>query len=149
MENNEVKVGVAVFVFKNMSFPMLRRQGSHGAGHWSIPGGKLEFGESIEDCAARECREELGVEIQNPEIIGITNDIFEEEGKHYITVWVAADHKKGAPEIKEPEKCSEISWFSLQNLPEPLFLPFKNFIGTSLWDRAFFKQKLSRGYIKS
>lgn len=144
MSNQEVKVGVAVFVFKNSSFPMLKRKGSHGQGQWAIPGGKLEFGESIEHCASRECLEELGIEIQELKILGITNDIFTAEGRHYITIWIAANHKKGEPSIMEPEKCSEIGWFDLENLPKPLFLPLENIIGTPLWYRAYFEQKLSK-----
>lgn len=107
---------------------MGKRKGSHGEGTWSIPGGHLEFGEQIEDCARREVMEETGLEITEVKIIGVTNDIFKEEDKHYITIWVTSQWKSGEPEIKEPDKLSELGWYDFFTLPENLFLPWKNLL---------------------
>ena len=57
-ENKIVRVGVGVFVWRDGRFIMGQRLGSHGANTWSVPGGHLEFGESWEDCAIREVKEE-------------------------------------------------------------------------------------------
>jgi 8-oxo-dGTP diphosphatase len=56
----------------------------------------------------------------------VTNDIFEKESKHYITIALLADHASGEPKIMEPEKCTDMGWFSWNNLPRPLFLPLQN-----------------------
>ncbi len=58
-----VRVGVGVFVFKGGEFLVLQRQGAHGAGTWSVPGGHLEAQESFEETARREVHEETGVEM--------------------------------------------------------------------------------------
>ena len=65
---------------------MGKRKGSHGEGTWSVPGGHLEFGETIENCAKREVYEETGLVITDVTVAGITNDIFSEEETHYITI---------------------------------------------------------------
>ena len=73
-----VRVGVGVMVLCPQGVVLLKRQGSHGAGEWSFPGGHLEFGESIVDCARREVMEELGVELDwcyNEGVV--TEDFFE------------------------------------------------------------------------
>ena len=88
MSNPNVRVGIAVFIFKDGQFLMMQRQGSHGTGTWSVPGGHLEFGESFEDTARREVLEETGVEITNIRFGGVTNDVFESDGKHYVTIWL-------------------------------------------------------------
>lgn len=115
-------VGVACFVWKDNEFLMQKRQGSHGDGTWSLPGGHLEMGESWEECATREVREETGLTIKNLGFLAVTNDIFS-ENKHYITIWMKADWENGEAHITEPEKCSEQGWFTTSSWPSPLFDP--------------------------
>ncbi len=126
--NERPKVGVAVYVMREGKFLMGKRLGAHGEGSWCVPGGHLEFGESIEDCARREVMEETGMKIKNIRFFGLTNDIFETENKHYITISMKADWDETEPSIEEPDKYVEQDWFTKDNLPEPLFLPLKNLI---------------------
>src|SRR3989339_718967 len=58
------KVGVAVIIIKNGKVLMHKRKNSHGDGTWSLPGGHLEFNESLEECAQRETFEETGMKIK-------------------------------------------------------------------------------------
>ncbi len=102
---------------------MGRRLGSHGADTWSIPGGHLEFGESWEDTAIREALEETGLTVNNPRFLALTNDIFELENKHYVTIWVNTDWAKGEARITEPDKWVDQSWQTFKTLPQPLFEP--------------------------
>ena len=128
MSENSVKVGIGVFVFKQGKLLMLKRQGSHGAGSWSIPGGHLEFGESFEDTTIREVFEETNLKIKNIRFGAVTNDFFEDEGKHYITVWMISDWASGKESIMEPDKCSKQSWYTFDDLPSPLFLPWNQLL---------------------
>src|SRR4051812_39121672 len=84
-------VGVAALVTRGELVLLLRRHGSHGAGSWSTPGGHLEFGETPEQCAIREAFEEVGLVIERMKFRAITNDLFETEGKHYITIWMQGE----------------------------------------------------------
>lgn len=123
---NRPLIGVAVVVYRDDKFLLGKRKNSHGAGCWQFPGGHLEFNESIEACAAREIFEETGVTIKNVRFATFTNDIFENEHKHYVTLFVIGDHDSGEAEVKEPEKCEEWGWFYPEDLPSPLFLPILN-----------------------
>lgn len=130
-----VRVGIGVFVIKKGKFLMGCRRNSHGDGSWSVPGGHLEFGETIENGAAREVLEETNIKIKNVKIAGITNDIFKKEDKHYVTIWVVSRWKSRKEKITEPGKYINIGWFDFKSLPKPLFLPWKqlfksNFIKT-------------------
>ncbi|MDD3263355.1 MAG: NUDIX hydrolase [Candidatus Nanoarchaeia archaeon] len=120
------KVGVGVFVLNEGKVLMGQRINSHGSGTWSLPGGHLEFFESFEDCAKREVKEEVGIEIKDVVFAALTNDIFEKENKHYITIFVKSKYDKGTIEIMEPDKCLKWDWFSWDNLPDNLFLPLIN-----------------------
>jgi 8-oxo-dGTP diphosphatase len=122
------KVGVAIIVVKDFKVLLGKRVSSHGSGTWQFPGGHLEFGEPIEDCAKRELFEETGLTIINIRSGPYTNDIFKTEQKHYITLFVIADYDSGVLTVKEPNKCETWGWFSWSQLPEPQFLPIQNLI---------------------
>lgn len=117
------KVGVAVFVWRDGKFLIQQRLGSHGSGTWSVPGEHLEFGESWEECAKRETLEETGMEITNIRFLAATNDIFKDENKHYITIWLEADWKTNEPAIMEPDRLTATRWVTSRDLPSPLFEP--------------------------
>lgn len=120
------RVGVGVLVNKAGRVLMLRRCNVHGDGTWSAPGGHIDIGESLERCAQREVFEETGVTIKNIRFFAVTNDIFETEGKHYVTIWMSAEYESGTAFVAAPEESSEIGWFDQSDLPRPLFLPFQN-----------------------
>jgi len=86
------KVGVGVIVIKDNKVLLGKRKGSHGEGSWCFPGGHLEFNESLENCAKRETLEETGIEIKNIRFETITNEIFKDEGTHYITIFMLCEH---------------------------------------------------------
>lgn len=121
-------VGVAAIVIKNGKVLLGKRKGAHGSGTWAFPGGHLEFNESIEDCAKREVFEETGLSVKNIRFATITNDLFYNSNKHYVTLFVVCDHKNGTPRIKEPDKCKKWDWFYWNQFPSPLFLSLKNLL---------------------
>lgn len=126
--NKEVRVGVAAVILRDGAVLLGERIGSHGANTWATPGGHLELGESVEACAERETYEETGLAVSSFKKLCFTNDIFDLENKHYVTLFVIANSLSGEPKITEPDKCKQWKWFKLDELPEPLFLPLKNLL---------------------
>jgi 8-oxo-dGTP diphosphatase len=116
------RVGIAVFIWKDGKFLVSKRLSSHGHDTWSIPGGKLEHGETWEACASREVREETGLSITNTRFLAATNDLFD-SGQHFVTIWVEADWAAGEPTVSEPDKLAEHTWATYRTLPSPLFEP--------------------------
>lgn len=129
-------VGLAVIVERDGEVLLLERKGSHGEGTWAPPGGHVELGESLEECAARETLEETGVVIGDVEFIAITNDLFPSEQKHYLTVWVQATYQSGQASVAYPDKVSQVSWVPWDALPEQLFIPFDNLLSGRSYPRA-------------
>ena len=107
------------------------------SGTLALPGGHLEFGESFENCAVREVLEETGLTIQNVRFLTATNDVMEEEGKHYVTIFMGAvvdgdaQPKVGIPIIPETmgmlltgtgPRTGKVRWMELGRVggyPEP------------------------------
>jgi 8-oxo-dGTP diphosphatase len=130
MEEEKIrpKVGTGIIIRKDRKILLGKRKGAHGIGTWSFPGGHLEFFETLEDCAKRETEEETGLKVNGVRFLTITNDFFKQENKHYITIFMSADYIDGEAEIKEPDKWETWNWFSINELPQPLFLPIENLI---------------------
>lgn len=103
---------------------MIKRQGSHGAGKWSFPGGWMEFGETPSAAAVREFREEIGgIDVWEDEIgfVGATNDVHPEGDVHSLTLVYSGTWRSGIAVINELEKISELGWFTRVKPPSPLF----------------------------
>ncbi|KAM0248348.1 hypothetical protein ACHAP5_003520 [Fusarium lateritium] len=80
------RVGVAALIYsRDGKFLTGKRTGSHGAG------GHLDYGESFLACAERETLEETGLQIRAIKVVAVTNDIFEQEKKHYVTIFVRCE----------------------------------------------------------
>jgi 8-oxo-dGTP diphosphatase len=123
------RVGVAVIVVRDGRVLVGRRlSGSHGHDTWQFPGGHLAWGESIADCALREVAEETGLEAVVTGYGPFTNDLFVDEGKHYVTLFVLAAAPVGQPQVMEPEKCAEWRWCDWDALPGPLFLSIEHLL---------------------
>ena len=121
------KVGTALILTRDNRVLLMKRKGPHGTGTWSTPGGHLDFGETLEGCATREAKEEVGVDVADVRFRCVTNDIFQEDGKHYITLWLEGT-PIGEPKIVSEQEVAEIGWFAWDALPAPLFLPVENLI---------------------
>ena len=119
-------VGVGILINKNNKILLIKRRSSHGATTWAPPGGHIDLGESVIDCAKREVKEEVGIKIKNLKVLGFTEDLFKKDKKHYITIWVNSDWQSGKNKTNHRE-FSEIGWFSWKKLPEPLSVFLKNF----------------------
>ena len=126
--NQKPQVGTAIIITKDDKVLLMKRKGPHGQGTWSTPGGHLDFGETPEGCAAREAKEEVGLDVVDIRFRAVTNDVFDTTGKHYITIWMDGKTLPNDPIIAAEDEVAEIGWFAWNSLPDPLFLPLENLL---------------------
>jgi len=120
-----VGIGVGAMVFDDEGRVFLAQRGpsaSNERGTWEFPGGKVSFGEKLVEAVTREFVEEYGMIIETTELLGVNDHILREEQEHWVSPTFLARHISGEPRILEPEKCTAIGWFKLDELPEPLSL---------------------------
>lgn len=113
------KIGVGVMVLKGDYVLMSFRKSSHGAGTYQFLGGHMEYGESFEECAKREIREECGIEIKNITFMCVAN-VRAFMPKHYVHIGLQAEWASGEPQLLEPEKNSSWEWYPIDALPNPI-----------------------------
>lgn len=144
METERPKVGIGILVIKKQgdtSHVMLhkRKKASLGKDYWGSGGGHLELGESLEAGALRELREEAGpsVVVKNVKFLAVSN-FTDFPPNHYVDISFVADWVSGEPVNTEPEKMTEWQWFSLSDLPNPLFPPLKKYFLALRTNHFFF-----------
>lgn len=91
-----------------------RKNPPHG---WAIPGGFLDWGESVETCAVREAQEETGLAVKLEELFYVYSDPVRDPRHHTVTtVFIAS--ARGAPVAADD--AAEAGLFTAQTLPDPL-----------------------------
>ncbi|MFA6571605.1 MAG: NUDIX domain-containing protein [Bacteroidota bacterium] len=119
-----IGVAVGVFIINDEGKIFLsKRSGkaTNECGTWEIPGGKVQFGERLQDAAKREAKEEYGIDIEITEQFPAQNHLIPKEHQHWVpTCFLCRITGDGKPSIMEPDKCDEIGWFSFDSLPSPL-----------------------------
>ena len=78
--------------------------------------GHLEAGESMAMAVIREAKEEINIQV-DPKDLELVS-VFHPYKENYLNVFFSAKKYTGVPEIMEKEKCSDLSWFDIDNLPE-------------------------------
>ncbi|KAJ0439914.1 putative hydrolase [Helianthus annuus] len=124
------EVGVSVFILKDNKILFGRRRSvSVGDNTYLLPGGHLEFGESYEECAAREVKEETGLDIKNIELLTTVNNLYY-DATHINVTYMRAQlsDPNQTPQNIEPDKCEGWEWYDLNNLPEPMFGPLREML---------------------
>lgn len=129
-QGKEARVAVSILVKNGDRILLLKRQGTtHGNGTWGPPTGHINYSEAPEQTAVRETQEETGVNIDTVKFRTMTNDVFEQDGVHYITLWMEAKYVSGGARVNAPDEMSEVGWYTWDSLPQPLFLPLQNLLG--------------------
>lgn len=129
-----------MLIMDNNKVLLQKRKGSKlWPGYYALPAGHINEGENQYDALIREAKEELDIEIDLKNIINsyvvLRRNFFEIDGKKlepYIDYYFEISKYKGTPKIVEFNKCEELIWASIEELPEP----FINYEGDFLANRS-------------
>jgi len=121
---NRPMVGTCAVIKHNDHILLGYRCGKHAPNLWACPGGHLEYGEHPFEAVIRETKEEANIDVEIDEDfdMGWSSNVWENENKHYITLYIRCRLKEGcSPEDvvnMEPHKLKDWTWFHVDNLPD-------------------------------
>jgi len=106
-----INVAAGIIVENNKVLAARRKPGLHLAGFWEFPGGKIEQGESPEQCLERELREEFGIETQVIDYVG--ENIHSYDDKTIRLIAYQVEHLSGDFQLRDHDK---IQWVAIPEL---------------------------------
>ncbi len=116
-----IGVGVGAFILNENNELLLQKRAVPAEKDcWCIPGGRLEMFETLENAVIRETKEETDLDIEVIRMMGVCDHIIKEENAHWVATSYLCKIKSGEPKIMEPDKASDMKWFSIDKLPDKL-----------------------------
>ncbi len=85
-------IGVGGIIFNQRSVLLVKRDQEPGRGEWSLPGGVVELGETLEKALKREIREEVSIEIETMGLVGLRDHIIYDSAKNIRYHYVIANY---------------------------------------------------------
>jgi 8-oxo-dGTP diphosphatase len=137
------RAGVGVMVVRNHKVLLGLRHSDaekasselHGEGTWTMPGGKVDWHQTIKESAMRELEEETSLKANNLKLISVTDEIVHDN--HFVTNGFICTDFEGDVKTMEPDEIVEWRWFSFSELPEKVFPPcvkiIKNFFTNEIY----------------
>jgi mutator protein MutT len=123
-ERSKIIPTIYLVLIKNNKILLSRRfnTGFHD-GEYSFPAGHLEGGETMIQAMIREAKEEIGVNLkaENLKLVHVMHR--KEPNEERVNFFFVAENWKGKPKLMEPQKCDDLNWFEINNLP-PNVIPY-------------------------
>ncbi len=115
---NQPVAGAGAVVLDGDAVLLVRRGGEPLAGQWSLPGGRLELGESVQQAVVRETSEETGLDVEPLQMLGVY-DLIDRDGSgavryHYVLIdWICT---VAGGELKAGDDATEVCWATRRDL---------------------------------
>jgi 8-oxo-dGTP diphosphatase len=122
-KNKRFKIFIAAYLILTQDEQILllkRKNTGYQDENYSLVAGHLDGGETAKMCIIREAEEEAGIKL-NPEALEVVHVMHRySPEREYIDIYLNANTWEGEIINKEPEKCRELKWFSINKLPDNL-----------------------------
>lgn len=91
--------------------------------YWLLPGGGLDWGESIAQCGVRECKEELGLDVEVDDIVAVAESLPPHARRHILHIALRGRIVGGNEQLGIEPRLVGMRWHSLETWPDLIFFP--------------------------
>ena len=113
-------VGVGAVILDQRRVVLVKRRLPPLAGEWSIPGGRLEIGETLREAVVREAHEETGLTIEPADLLGVYDRLVRDGSGRVLYHYVLIDFlcRRLAGELQAGGDADDARWFSHEEIGE-------------------------------
>ncbi len=111
------RIRVAAIILRD-DMILLVRHAKGDRSYWMLPGGGVEYGESLEAALVRELREETGLEVRPRALVLACDSIAPDGGRHVVNLCFTADAADGAPRLGTDPRLAEVAFAPVGTLSD-------------------------------
>lgn len=133
MEKIGIGVGIIIKNKENKILMLLRNDDAKKAdsdmrleGTWTLPSGKVKFGETIEEAGIRKTKQECNLDVSKIKVICVQNDV--NKYAQYATFGLIAEEYSGDIKLPKTDELIKYDWFAINDMPENTCIPTKRII---------------------
>lgn len=133
MEKIGIGVGIIIKNKENKILMLLRNDDAKKAdsdmrleGTWTLPSGKVKFGETIEEAGIRKTKQECNLDVSKIKVICVQNDV--NKYAQYATFGLIAEEYSGDIKLPKTDELIKYDWFAINDLPGNTCLPTKRIL---------------------
>ena len=120
--DKEIRILIAVVLLKGNKVLLVQHQ-KNNRKYWLLPGGGLEYGETIEQCAIRELREETNLDISLGELILVSESIPPDQHRHVVNLYYRGEINSGTIKKGDDKVLSDLRYVQISELSKLTFFP--------------------------
>lgn len=91
--------------------------------YWVLPGGRLEYGETFEECAVREMKEETGLDVKVDEFVFLSEAIAPDRSRHIVNIYLTAHVVGGTLKLGDEPVLAAVDYLPIAELPNLTLFP--------------------------
>jgi ADP-ribose pyrophosphatase YjhB (NUDIX family) len=145
---NTIRLRIAAIILNKKNELLLVNHQKNGRSYWLLPGGGVEFGETLEQALARELKEELSVKMEKMHNLVFINDsIYPDKTRHILNLYFRATIKENRKMKANPDAVLRgAEYVSAEKFGKILFYPDIKSAIIKMWKKGF---NIDKGYIKT
>ena len=133
MEKIGIGIGIIIKNKENKILMLLRNDDVKKAdsdmrleGTWTLPSGKVKFGETIEEAGIRKTKQECNLDVSKIKVICVQNDV--NSYAQFATFGLIAEEYSGNIKLPKTDELVKYDWFAVNDMPENTCIPTRKII---------------------